>query len=362
MYMFSKKGENMENINKNDVIHRMKERTEVITNVLFSTLLIKILHFNSIDEALSDANISLIDIEENKIYSVFTGDHFITNGLNSDEAVDYDNLIYKVSKNTISPVYSFSYLSYMDRDNMKKTFYHGLTMNSLEYMSRRADGYKWFYSSYLLEKDEESGKLFAFLMVFEYDRFRRAQDEMMNMALRDQLTGLFNRYKLQSEIKDYLEFNKEHSAVLIAFDLNKFKEINDNYGHQAGDRALLAMAERLEKCFYNRNQDYLFREGGDEFLVFLEKTNEDTALNKINHMLEKPISIKSDGRRAEQRADVQRGGLRPGRRPESAVLVFESTSASVDRQSDPGRFRRCVSQRRPAEGSGAESGAPCRAL
>ena len=87
----------------------MKKRTELITNELFSNLLVKILRFNSIEEAFADTNISLIDIDDNKIYSVFTGDRFTTNGLSTEEAVDYENLVYIVSQKTITPVYSFAY-------------------------------------------------------------------------------------------------------------------------------------------------------------------------------------------------------------------------------------------------------------
>ena len=278
---------------RDEAVRRMAVKTDSVRSDLFRFLVAKILQFDSVDEALEDSTVSLIDIDNNLIYSVFTGAKFPTNGLDSS-GKEYDELVQVVAQKSINPAYEKVYCSYMNRDNMRKQYESGNVFNSCEYLSRRGNNYKWMYSSYSLEKDYRTGRLFCYLLIFEYDHYRRAQEEMMNMALRDQLTNLYNRYKLESELNDYFENNKDKTAVLIAFDLNKFKEINDSYGHQTGDRALLAMAERMQKCFYNRNSDYLFREGGDEFLVFLENTTEEVAVNKIVSMLEEPIAITSD--------------------------------------------------------------------
>ena len=276
-------------------VRRMLDKAESARVTLFIHLVAQVLRFNSMEEARSDSSVELIDIDEDMIYSAYIGSNFPTNGLKLYEGKKYDELVQLVSENTIGPSYAKVYRDYMSRDNMRKLYESGATLNSCEYLSRRESGLKWVYSTYMLEKDPESGKLFAYLLIFQYDSYRRCQEEMMNMALRDQLTGLYNRYMLKSEISTYIDHHNHEPALLIAFDLNKFKDINDTYRHHTGDRALHAMAERLEKCFYNRHNDFLFRTGGDEFLVFLENTNETIAVGKIEAMLREPLAILSDG-------------------------------------------------------------------
>ena len=303
----------MTQVQIDESVQRMLDKSESARVSLFIHLVTKVLCFSSMEEANADSSVELIDIDENTIYSAYIGSNFLTNGLKLFEGIEYDKLVQIVSEKTIAPSYANVYRDYMSRDNMRKLYESGVTLNSCEYMSKRKDGLKWFYSTYMLEKDPESGKLFAYLLIFQYDSYRRSQEEMMNRALRDQLTGLYNRYMLESEISHYIANRIHEPAVLVAFDLNKFKNINDTYRHQTGDRALLAMAERLEKCFYNRHNDYLFRTGGDEFLVFLESTSETIAIDKIEVMLREPLAILSDvGKRIEYTTSAGYTVLRDG--------------------------------------------------
>ncbi len=84
-------------------------------------------------------------------------------------------------------------------------------------------------------------------------------------AERDALTAVLNRYMFQ-QVSELL---KDSSAplALILVDVDKFKDVNDTYGHIAGDRVLIRVAEHLMACF--RETDYVFRIGGDEFAAIL---------------------------------------------------------------------------------------------
>ena len=62
--------------------------------------------------------------------------------------------------------------------------------------------------------------------------------------------------------------NDDLSTVII-LDIDKFEDINDGHGHAAGDEALVALANKLEVIFCQHNRDYIFRLGGDEFLVVM---------------------------------------------------------------------------------------------
>ncbi len=110
---------------------------------------------------------------------------------------------------------------------------------------------------------------------------------------RDPLTGVQNRDSFLSilEIKCELS-NMENSLALLFIDLDKFKQVNDTYGHQYGDFVLAKAAKRIQKTL--RNNDMVGRYGGDEFLVMLERVSKDNAYaiaEKITQALSKPYVV-----------------------------------------------------------------------
>ncbi|GLX79853.1 hypothetical protein tinsulaeT_31930 [Thalassotalea insulae] len=100
----------------------------------------------------------------------------------------------------------------------------------------------------------------------------------MQLALQDGLTGLGNRRYFDQQLKRAMHHaNRQHSKVgMIVCDLNKFKTINDTYGHKIGDDILLHFADALRASV--RDSDSLFRFGGDEFVVLVEDANENSLL------------------------------------------------------------------------------------
>ncbi len=106
------------------------------------------------------------------------------------------------------------------------------------------------------------------------DRRRRElelkqQAELMrSMSLRDELTALYNRRGFQEHAEQQLRaaVRTRRSAAVFFIDLNGMKSINDTYGHEAGDRALISTAKALSKVF--RASDIVARLGGDEFATF----------------------------------------------------------------------------------------------
>lgn len=87
---------------------------------------------------------------------------------------------------------------------------------------------------------------------------------LLNDALRDSLTGAYNRGTGERSIKKALE--EELSYVFLLMDIDGFKEVNDNHGHQEGDQILKYTVELLKGAF--RTTDIIYRLGGDEFVVF----------------------------------------------------------------------------------------------
>jgi diguanylate cyclase len=99
------------------------------------------------------------------------------------------------------------------------------------------------------------------------ERLRHANDELARSALSDALTGLPNRRSLLPELGRMLaRVQRDDRALVVAFvDLDAFKAVNDDRGHDAGDRLLVALARSLEASL--RGGDLVARIGGDEFVV-----------------------------------------------------------------------------------------------
>lgn len=120
----------------------------------------------------------------------------------------------------------------------------------------------------------------------KYDELIRLKEmeleEILKEAKKDPLTDLFNRRVLE-EIKPYLlKKAKSHNKKVgvIFLDLDKFKEINDKYGHKKGDEVLEKVANVLKNIF--RKDDLLIRYGGDEFVVFSFIEDKEILINLLN--------------------------------------------------------------------------------
>lgn len=90
----------------------------------------------------------------------------------------------------------------------------------------------------------------------------------------DTLTGLSNRSYIMKQMRNRL---KRSNGTLLLIDLDNFKEVNDNYGHDHGDLVLMRVAEVLQSCF--RKTDCIGRLGGDEFVIYVDASLADDILN-----------------------------------------------------------------------------------
>lgn len=122
------------------------------------------------------------------------------------------------------------------------------------------------------------------------------EEELRHLAFHDSLTRLPNRRLLQDRMQQSLHTSKRqntHVAVLF-LDLNKFKQLNDTYGHDVGDQLLVEVANRLRQQV--RDCDTVARIGGDEFVVLLEglDVNPETATEQANAIAAKIVDILSE--------------------------------------------------------------------
>ncbi len=104
----------------------------------------------------------------------------------------------------------------------------------------------------------------------------------------DFLTGLFNRREYEMTVKD-LSMTKNKSLIIsgIMVDINDFKSINDEFGHRVGDEVLIVVAKLLKSAV--RKQDYVFRIGGDEFVVIIN-SDDKSAVNQVTNRIEEILN------------------------------------------------------------------------
>lgn len=106
-------------------------------------------------------------------------------------------------------------------------------------------------------------------------RSERRTLTLRDQALRDPLTGTFNRRHLMEFLNGAVERSTWMAATLLAIDIDEFKGVNDRHGHEAGDEVLVSVAQVSGALL--RNDDRLFRLGGDEFLIYLSGTTMEEA-------------------------------------------------------------------------------------
>jgi two-component system cell cycle response regulator len=111
------------------------------------------------------------------------------------------------------------------------------------------------------------------------------------MAITDPLTGLYNRRYLETHLTHLIEhyINRGKTLSILAVDVDFFKAINDNHGHDVGDKVLQEIAVRLREN--TRSVDLCCRVGGEEFIMVLPATETDLA-DKIAERLRKAIAGK----------------------------------------------------------------------
>src|SRR5690606_27150837 len=104
------------------------------------------------------------------------------------------------------------------------------------------------------------------------------QEQLYDLAHRDPLTGLGNRMAFTEHLQHHWEKAARggRSLALLFLDLDRFKEVNDRFGHATGDALLSAIAERMHATV--RQPDLLYRLGGDEFTLLLPDTDLDQAV------------------------------------------------------------------------------------
>ncbi len=145
-----------------------------------------------------------------------------------------------------------------------------------EFINRRKDGSEYIEHSKVSPVEWEGGsanKKYYLAIKKDITAKKESEEKLSKLAYTDALTGLPNRAHFLLELEQAIEASKhgERRCAVIYMDLNRFKEINDTLGHDAGDKFLVQAAKRFESVV--SGNALLSRLGGDEFVILLRNTS-----------------------------------------------------------------------------------------
>lgn len=170
-------------------------------------------------------------------------------------------------------------LAIVDPDDSRKML-RALEMGVNDYLARPID------------RQELSARIETQLKRWRYtQKLRQHVQQTMELAVTDPLTGLFNRRYMQGQVATLVDNaeNRGRAFSILTLDVDYFKKVNDNCGHDAGDAVLKELSERIKKNI--RNVDLPCRVGGEEFVVMLPDTSMQVAL-KVAERLRRSVCAK----------------------------------------------------------------------
>lgn len=148
-------------------------------------------------------------------------------------------------------------------------FQHGESIVNEEVEYLRPDGSS-FWALVTLRKINYHGDEAILTWIHDFSELHAAREELRRLALTDPLTGLANRRMFQDQLERTIARSNRSAegAALLYFDIDQFKPINDQFGHDTGDWLLVELSRRVESVL--RRNDVFSRLGGDEFTILLD--------------------------------------------------------------------------------------------
>jgi|YNPNPStandDraft_1061719.scaffolds.fasta_scaffold23922_1 diguanylate cyclase (GGDEF)-like protein len=163
----------------------------------------------------------------------------------------------------------------------------------------------------------------------ERERLRAAAQGLQALSATDELTGLYNRRHLMGRVNEALAEHLRHGipVSLLIFDIDRFKSVNDTYGHVAGDDLLRELAEVLRPNI--RQEDVMARYGGEEFVLLLPATPVESAMVMAERIRELVAlhEFDCDGNPLHVTVSIGAAGL-----PGDAVRTGEEFIAMADKR------------------------------
>ncbi|HUP91194.1 MAG TPA: sensor domain-containing diguanylate cyclase [Solimonas sp.] len=210
-----------------------------------------------------------------------------------------------------------------------------------EHKRRRKNGEEFLAECTLDAVRDVDGRILGFVEVFhDVTEQKRREERLYQRATRDPLTGLYNRGHFTELATQELErarrFSEPLSVALL--DIDHFKKVNDTHGHEAGDRAIQAIARCCTEGI--RKIDFVGRIGGEEFVLVLPRANKEPAFEMAQRLRLKVTEVRlagTDGQEFTLAVSIGIASLRPNTRDLAELL--RNADAALYRAKREGRNR-----------------------
>ncbi|WCL52757.1 sensor domain-containing protein [Gimibacter soli] len=174
------------------------------------------------------------------------------------------------------------------------------------FRSQRRSNFEWsvrhgaverYLSSQLIPLKDHTGMVYQVICTVEDQTAEKlAERNLLHHAFHDALTGLPNRVlfrnKLEEAVSRPMGDDKEIGCAVLIVNIDRFQQINDSFGHSAGDRFLVAMAATLRRCI--RSTDTLARFSGDEFAILVGKCRDLEEVNLVSGRIHEAMELPYD--------------------------------------------------------------------
>lgn len=153
--------------------------------------------------------------------------------------------------------------------------FFGMTFTALVILFYFIHKKKWLLTQRMLEEEVEKQTL---RYKEQNEMLEQLQEKLQNQLNTDVLTNIYNRNFFNQKIEEFFSLYKRHKTpfTFLIFDIDNFKQINDNYGHAIGDKVLIELSALVKK--HIRITDYFFRIGGEEFVILFANSTLDESL------------------------------------------------------------------------------------
>lgn len=141
-----------------------------------------------------------------------------------------------------------------------------------------------YVSKPILEEELQARVSNLILTQHQFKKLQVQQKRLEQLAMTDQLTGLYNRHYLEHVAHKKIAFARRHNVdlCLIVIDVDHFKQVNDQHGHATGDTVLTHISQLLSSSM--RDEDIVARYGGEEFVIVMEHCSLDFAIEKAEQL------------------------------------------------------------------------------
>ena len=255
------------------------------------------------------------------------------------EGGSFTAAVHAMAERFIQPNHIETFLSRYDREKLKAEFEQGIqNFSHLECIRIREGSTRWIELRSRIYRSRTSGTLRITTFLTDVDNEVRYKQRLRKKAATDALTGLYNREAVLERITaSLIQDTPEMLNALLFIDLDRFKQVNDQWGHQYGDKVLQETAERLRRLF--RGDDIYGRIGGDEFLALLRRIpSRETAERRAQEIVETlPLHLTKGGKSVDVTCSV--GVALCGNGDTSVERLYEQADKAMYRAKELGRNR-----------------------